>query len=131
MTTAAPVPSRMARRPLRRVRTRSRLPAGGTADGECARDAFFRLLTVRARCRSSCAWPRRHVVGATRQAAEGVSEVDLHDALAADDADELPRRAVDEDEHGEPELDCPEVRPHDFPPQVPVGFAEVSNAPPE
>src|SRR5262249_42211904 len=60
-----------------------------------------------------------------------MSEIDVHDALAAEDADELPCRAIDEDQHDEPELDGPEVGPHDLVPEIAIAFREASRAPPE
>src|SRR5262247_281204 len=59
------------------------------------------------------------------------SEVDLHDAVAAEDADELAAGAVHEDQHDEPELDGPEMRPDDLLPQPVVGGREAAEAPPE
>src|SRR5262245_17843608 len=59
------------------------------------------------------------------------SEVDLHDAVAAEDADELAAGAVHEDQHDEPELDGPEMRPHDLAPQVAVRLREVPQPPPD
>src|SRR5215813_3436181 len=60
-----------------------------------------------------------------------MAEVDLHDPLATDDAYELARGAVHEDQHDEPELDGPEVWPYDLAPEMAVGLGEVSTAPPE
>src|SRR5215468_2178934 len=70
-------------------------------------------------------------MGTSRHVRPGVSEEDVDDALAAEDADELTGRAVHEDQHDEPELDGPEMRPHDLAPQVAVALREASHLPPE
>src|SRR5215471_15065043 len=70
-------------------------------------------------------------MGTSRHVRPGVSEEDVDDTLATDDADELARRAVHEDQHDEPELDGPEVRPDDLAPEILVRLREVSAAPPE
>src|SRR5499427_4263481 len=69
--------------------------------------------------------------GTSRHARTGMSEEDVQDSLAAEDSDELPARAVHEDQHDEPELDGPEVRPHDLAPQVAIALREASRLPPE
>src|SRR5499427_10771026 len=60
-----------------------------------------------------------------------MSEEDVHHTIATEDADELTGRAVHEDQHDEPELDGPEVRPDDLAPQVAVALREASRLPPE
>src|SRR5262249_42912898 len=67
---------------------------------------------------------RRRLAGARAagHARGRMSEEDVHDPVPAEDADELAGRAVHEDQHDEPELDGPEVRPHDLAPQVAVAL---------
>src|SRR5215510_1999688 len=76
---------------------------------------------------------RRRLAGARAagHARGRMSEEDVHDPVPAEDADELAGRAVHEDQHDEPELDGPEVRPDDLAPQVAVALREASRLPPE
>src|SRR5262249_6770189 len=53
------------------------------------------------------------------------------DLLAADGANQLTQRAVDEEQHDEPELDGPEMRPDNLTHQLPVRHTEVPRVPPE
>src|SRR5262245_39953319 len=51
--------------------------------------------------------------------------------LAADGTDQLAQRAVDEEQHGEPELGRPEVGLDDLAHELTVRRAQVPGAPPE
>src|SRR5215510_5756958 len=75
--------------------------------------------------------PRFGAARTARHGGAGMSEEDVHDAVTAEDADELAGRAVHEDQHDEPELDGPEVRPHDLTPEIAIALREASRMPPE
>src|SRR5215469_5581933 len=49
-----------------------------------------------------------------RSAVSGIVKEHADDALAADRADDLAHRAIHEEQDDEPDLDGPEMRPHDF-----------------
>src|SRR5262245_39815125 len=80
---------------------------------------------------SASAWP---ATGLSVRRPEGTSgrraEEHPEDLAAAHGPDELPQRAVHEDQDDEPELDGPEVRPHDLGGQALIGGGEAPRMPP-
>src|ERR1044071_6992855 len=80
-------------------------------------------------------WSAPELVGAmamdsSRARGSGRAEEHHLDLLAADGSDELAGRAVDEDQHDEPELDSPEVWPHHLAPEATGGREKTAHAPP-